>query len=226
MSSADQWLLLRAWLRNPLSVAAIAPSSLALARAMASQVPTGPGWTVELGGGTGSITAGLLAGGVAPCDLVVVERDPTLCHRLRSRFPEVRVLLGDASQLEALLREHGIAGPVRALVSGLPLLSMEREVQRTILSAAAATAGGGPIVQFTYGLTCPVPLPLLRRLGLRATRTARIWRNLPPASVWRFETVANPVRVLLAQRPAAPDAVTAGALRLARVAGLRRRKTG
>ena len=192
MYSEDQWLLMRAWLRNPLGVAAIAPSGLALARAMAAQVPAGTGWTVELGGGTGSITAGLLAGGVASETLVVVERDPMLCHRLRSRFPYVRVLQGDARQLAGLFREHAIAGPVKAVVSGLPLLSIEREVQRAILAGSVeVTAGQGPIVQFTYGPACPVAPTLLRGLGLRATRTAQIWRNLPPASVWRFEASAE-----------------------------------
>ena len=190
--SADHWLLMRAWLRNPLGVAAIAPSSLALARAMAAHVPSGSGWTVELGGGTGSITAGILAGGVAPKTLVVVERDPMLCRRLRSRFPSVRVLQGDASQLAELLQEHAVDGPVKAVVSGLPLLSIERRVQQAILSGAVAvTAGYGPIVQFTYGLTCPVPPTLLRRLGLSAKRTTQVWRNLPPASVWRFEAAVD-----------------------------------
>ena len=47
--------------------------------------------------------------------------------------------------------------------------------------------GHGAMVQFTYGVHCPVPSRTLARLGARALRTARIWRNVPPASIWRIE---------------------------------------
>ena len=47
----------RLWLRRPVSLGAILPSSKGLAQAMAEQVdPLDPGAVVELGGGTGSIT--------------------------------------------------------------------------------------------------------------------------------------------------------------------------
>jgi len=46
---------------------------------------------------------------------------------------------------------------------------------------------GGTMVQYTYGLGCPVPARTLARGRVEARRIARVWRNLPPASVWRFE---------------------------------------
>ncbi|MGH6882786.1 MAG: hypothetical protein ACREFM_17835, partial [Hypericibacter sp.] len=70
---------LKIWIRNPMKLGAIVPSSRELALAMARLVPTDrKGPVVELGGGTGVITRGLIETGIAPEDLIVIERDPTL----------------------------------------------------------------------------------------------------------------------------------------------------
>ena len=177
-----------AWLRSPRQVGALLPSGAHLAGAMAREVPAGDGWVVELGGGTGSITAGLLKAGIDPSRLVVVERDPRLAGCLRARFPECRVICGDACRLPQLLAQFGVEGPVRAVVSSLPLLSMApvRRV-RVMRVVSRVLKGHGAMVQFTYGVHCPVPSRTLARLGARALRTARIWRNVPPASIWRIE---------------------------------------
>ncbi|ARM10754.1 UNVERIFIED_ORG: phospholipid N-methyltransferase [Rhizobium esperanzae] len=45
---------------------------------------------------------------------------------------------------------------------------------------------GGAVYQFTYGPRCPVPRPILDRLGLKAVRIGGTVRNLPPASVYRI----------------------------------------
>lgn len=167
---------------------ALLPSGAHLAGAMAREVPPGDGWVIELGGGTGSITAGLLAAGVDPTRLVVVERDPRLAGCLRTRFPDCVVVCGDARRLPQLLGELGIDGPVKAVVSSLPLLSMAPASRARVMQAVSRVLNGsGTMVQFTYGVHCPVPDRTLERVGARALRTARIWRNLPPASIWRIE---------------------------------------
>ena len=72
MISREYRLFLRRWLKNPGQLGAIAPSSARLANAMARQVPRGgSGPVIELGGGTGKITAGLLRAGIDPARLVV-----------------------------------------------------------------------------------------------------------------------------------------------------------
>ena len=50
---AESRLLFKLWLKNPRKIGAVAVSSAELAAAMARQVPRGPGYVVELGGGTG-----------------------------------------------------------------------------------------------------------------------------------------------------------------------------
>lgn len=157
---------------------------------MAREVPPGDGWVIELGGGTGSITNRLLKSGIDPNRLVVVERDPRLAACLRARFPDCRVICGDACRLPQLLAESGIEGPVRAVVSSLPLLSMAPLGRARLMRAVSRVLDRrGMMVQFTYGVHCPVPSRTLARIGARAVRTARIWRNVPPASIWRIEPV-------------------------------------
>lgn len=175
---------LKIWIRNPLSLGAITPSSPDLARAIARLVPTeGPGPVVELGGGTGVVTRALLETGVAPADLIVIERDPTLYAVLKSRFPDLRIILGDATELTKLLAPLGLP-PARAVVSGLPLLSMSKATQRRIVEEAFAVAAkGAPLIQFTYGLFSPIER---KRMGLVGRVAERVFANLPPASVWQY----------------------------------------
>src|SRR3954469_4725431 len=70
---------LAAWIRSPLKMGALLPSSRALARAMAAEVDIDkPGMIVELGAGTGVMTHALLQAGVPGSRLVVLERDRKL----------------------------------------------------------------------------------------------------------------------------------------------------
>ena len=175
---------LKIWARDPLRVGAIAPSSMELARAMARLVPLDrPGPVIELGGGTGVVTVALLEAGIAADSMIVVEREPTLHRLLSARFPQVRILAGDAADLPRLLAPLGLA-PARAVVSSLPLLSMSRETQRRIVEAALAVmAPEAPLIQFTYGFFSPIDRAAL---GLEGEIADRVLVNLPPARVWRY----------------------------------------
>ncbi|HXY99581.1 MAG TPA: phospholipid methyltransferase [Stellaceae bacterium] len=184
-SEAEMALFLGRWLKAPHRIGALAPSSRYLAQAMAREIdPRQARLVVELGGGTGSITRALLAAGLAPERLIVVERDERLHRLLAKRFPELRVIAGDAAQLGALLRPLGITS-VSAIVSSLPLLSMPKRLrQRIVEQSFALLDGRGSLVQFTYGLASPLPA---RDFAVSGRVVARVWRNFPPACVWRFE---------------------------------------
>jgi phosphatidylethanolamine/phosphatidyl-N-methylethanolamine N-methyltransferase len=181
---SESRLLLKLWLKNPLKIGAVAASSPELAAAMARHIPlSGEGYVVELGGGTGPVTRAILDTGIAPDRLIVVERDPVLHRHLTARYPNVRILQGDAMHLQQLLRREGIA-PVKAIVSSLPLLSMKKAIQHRIGSQAfAVLEPGAPFIQFTYGLFSPLNR---HRLGVSGSVEDRVLQNLPPASVWLY----------------------------------------
>lgn len=181
------------WLKAPHRIGAVAPSSRHLGRAMAHQVlSAGPGPIIELGGGTGSVTRALLEAGIAPERLVVVERDEKLHRILRARFPRLRVIRGDARELRRLLAPLGVT-EAAAVVSSLPLISMPRMTLNRILAESFALLGEGrPFVQFTYGVVSPIAR---ERKGVTGRIAARVWANLPPASVWRYERRRDAGRV-------------------------------
>jgi phosphatidylethanolamine/phosphatidyl-N-methylethanolamine N-methyltransferase len=175
------------WLRRPTRVGALVPSGKALAASMAARINVeAPGVVIELGGGTGSITEAILAAGTAPQNLVVVEREAKLCAILAERFPHIRILQGDARDLKELLEREGI-GPVKVVVSGLPLLSMDNsDCQRIIAGAFSVLPPEGEFLQFTYGPVSPVSRQTRASLGIAGRRSDWVLYNLPPATVWRF----------------------------------------
>ena len=184
-------LLFKLWLKNPRKIGAVAASSPELAAAMARQVPRGPGYVVELGGGTGPVTKALLEAGTPPDKLVVVERDPTLHRLLQERYPGVRVVLGDAAKLQKLLKSEGI-DHVKAIVSSLPLISMKRSIQDRITAQIfSVLEPGTPLIQFTYSLFSPIPR---RRFGVHGEVEDRVLQNLPPAHVWVYRKPHTHVR--------------------------------
>ncbi|MEG6508107.1 phospholipid methyltransferase [Methyloligella sp. 2.7D] len=175
----------RSWLSDPLRVAAVAPSGDALARVMTKEILSLDGPILELGPGTGVFTRALLAQGVPESELTLIEAGDEFVTMLEGRFPQARILRMDAAHIgrQPLFEEASVA----AVVSGLPLLSMPpRKVFPILLGAFGYLREGGAFYQFTYGPRCPIPKPMLERLGLRASKVGRAMLNLPPATVYRI----------------------------------------
>ena len=197
---SDTLFFWQSFLGNPRRVAALAPSSAALARLITSEIDASKAPVLELGPGTGIFTQALIARGVPESRLVLVEAGGEFADRLALRFPAARVLTMDAARLATLSR-HVRPG---AVVSGLPLLSMSpRKVTAILDGAFSLMAPRAAFYQFTYSWRCPVPRPVLDRLGLKATRIGSTFANLPPASVYRI--TRRPAR---RPQPAAPLLLT------------------
>jgi phospholipid N-methyltransferase len=134
---SDWWLMFRKFLKQGRTIASFAPSS----RFMARKIINGINWDdakciVEMGAGTGPITAQMVKHLKPHTKLLVIELDPDMAARLKAKFPNVDVVQGDASKFDELLAERGIA-QVDHVVSGLPLPSFPAELRDTILSKSA-----------------------------------------------------------------------------------------
>ena len=173
---------------DPRSVGAICPSSGELGRRMARWAnPAAAGWTVELGGGTGTVTQALLQGGVPRERLIVIERSRQFVTHLRGRFPGVRIIHADAADLARLVPG---GGSVAAIVSGLPLRSLPPDTVSRVVQACSGVLGpSSRVVQFTYA---PRACSAWRSAGLHRIANEAVWRNLPPARIEVFTPVANP----------------------------------
>jgi phosphatidylethanolamine/phosphatidyl-N-methylethanolamine N-methyltransferase len=137
---------------------------------------------IELGPGTGPVTAALVAQGIEPARLVLVEFDPTFCRLLRQRYPSAMVVQGDAYGLRRLLGGL-LREPAAAVVSGLPLFTKPLKSRLRLLHEAfGLMVPSAPFVQFTYAAYSPIP----RALGIASQASERIWTNIPPARVWVY----------------------------------------
>ncbi|MCC8970017.1 class I SAM-dependent methyltransferase [Bradyrhizobium brasilense] len=181
---ADFFQFFRSYVSNPGQVSAIAPSGQSLARLMTQEIVPGAGPVIELGPGMGVFTKALLQRGVPEQDLLLVEYGSDFMRLLQQRFPRAKVLWMDARQLS---QYEPFMAPAAATVSGLPLLTMSpRKVIAILTGAFRHMREDGAFYQFTYGPRCPVPRPILDRLGLKASLVGRTALNVPPASAYRI----------------------------------------
>ncbi|MBS9477256.1 class I SAM-dependent methyltransferase [Ancylobacter radicis] len=189
-SRPDEVRFLQSWFQNPLRTGALSPSGRALARTMAGYVdPALDGPVIELGPGTGPVTAALVARGVAEERLVLIEYNPEFCALLRARFPRATVIEGDAYNMARTLAGNADslpAGKAVAVVSSLPLFTRPVEERYSLLDQAFGLSHErAPFIQFTYAVVSPMPLAPSR---FDAHVSPRIWANLPPARVWVYRS--------------------------------------
>ena len=185
---SDTSLLLRLWLTKPRQIATWTPTGRAVAQAFVDALDAAPGegHIVELGAGTGPITAAMLEAGIDRRRLCVVEYDNDLVALLRQRFGHGGIVQGDARALDSLFAQQGI-DQVAAIVSTLPILHFSRADQRRVLDGCFARALPGTLfTQITYLPGSPVRQRALERWGYRADRFRRVARNWPPATLWQY----------------------------------------
>ena len=178
----------RELLANPGATGALCPSSPRLGRRMASFIPKDhKGLVVELGAGTGSVTHELLARGIPPKKLISIELSEKLAFHLRGRFPDLKVIQGNAAELQNLIKASAkeANGQVDFVVSSLPFRSLPDDLCQKIAQQIEQTLGGtGRFIQFTYDLRSKNFIHFQRFTHLRA---AIVWANIPPARVDLFQ---------------------------------------
>jgi len=176
------------FIREPFAVGALCPSSPVLARAVVDSCEFKPGATVvELGPGTGAFTRLLLKRLDKRGQLLALETSDTSIEVLRRSVPRCRVIHDSAENLSRHLPD----GHADCIISGLAWGNMLPRVQDRILEAIwRALAARGQFVAFAYAHAFCLPTSLrFRRLLLqnftRVETTPIVWRNLPPAYIYR-----------------------------------------
>lgn len=188
----DHRLFLSHFTKSPRTVGAIAPSSQSLARMMLDGLALEDGVTVvELGPGTGAITAEIARRlpSIAVC--LAIDINPEFTARVAAKWPRIDAICDRAERLVDIVRARDLL-PVDHIVSGLPFASLPAATARDIVEAiAAALKPGGTFTTFQYAhafgfsSAATVRESLTRRMGAPPTRRFVI-SNLPPALVLRW----------------------------------------
>ena len=179
---SDLWLVLRKFVTNAKTVATVAPSSQALSRAILRWID----WAntkaiVELGAGTGPITAELAQVVPPHVRVVVNEYLPDFCQALRQKFPTMDVAEGDAKRLTEMLAERGIT-QVDYVLSGLPLTHFAEADRDVVIDQCGRLLG--PTGEFRQLTTAPwLYRGLYRRYFREVSFRLVVW-NLPPGGVY------------------------------------------
>ena len=159
----NPWLFFRRWLANPREVGSVAPSSPALKRRLTQEIVRAPDeYVIELGGGTGAITRGILERGVPADRLYVLEINREMAQHLRDIFPGIHVIEGDARRLAEILPPE-VVGKVGTTVCGIPMLLLTLEEQKAILDFGLFGDAEGTAGRALH--LCPVLAAAARQAG-------------------------------------------------------------
>jgi len=208
----DAFYFLRRFLGDPRHVASIWPSSRFLAQQMFAGLNLADGDVlVEFGPGTGAFTLEVerLRRSGVDVRYLGIEKDRGMFEFLLRRFPDLEFELGDAADvLDACQRRR--LPPVSAVVSGLPLIFLDRPVLESILAGTGqCLKPSGVFRTFSYVHSYPTrsaaELRELMELCFEEFELSRpVVRNLPPAFVLSGtgpRTVEAPAGLALAMAP-------------------------
>jgi len=171
-------------LKNPRQLGAVAPSSRHLGALISKHAKgTDESPIVELGGGSGSLTRAMIKSGIDPARIYVIELDAALASYLKTSFPDVNVIHGNATELQQILPPE-IIGKVQKIVSGLPMINMPEAVRKMILdSCFEILTPEGAYLQYTYSPRSSINA---KAFQLKKKRLGTVFLNLPPATVWQY----------------------------------------
>lgn len=188
---ADSVTFLKNFLRNPTQVGAIAPSSPGLVEAMVQWFDWDQARNiVEFGPGTGVFTEAALNRKHADAKFFAIERSPDLAQRTRQRCPGVTVYEDSVANVAKLCQRESMP-KVDAIICGLPWASFSDSLQTEIMDAMLGVLEpGGQFATFAYwqGVVLPAGMRFSRRLRKtfpHVERSHTVWKNLPPAFVYR-----------------------------------------
>jgi len=186
-SKSPQWQFLRGFLKNPVMVGSIIPSSKVLIEKMLGPVD----WAatkvfVEYGPGVGTFTRPILDRLGADATLVTIDTNADFTRYLKEAIDDPRLVTvtGSAADVEKILAERDL-GSADYVLSGLPFSTLPPGVGDDIAEATSKVIrpGGAFLVyQFSpkvHDFIKPHFAPIKRGFE---------WVNVPPATLfWAFK---------------------------------------
>jgi len=182
--ASNRWVFTREFLRKPLQIGSIIPSSRFLEqRVVAASGVASADCIVELGSGTGGITRAILRAMPQQAKLLSIEINP-LFHDLVSKIEDERLIahLGSAGDLDKIVAQYDLGAP-NAIISGIPFSTMSHDAGTQIIETLAALlAPEGCFVAYQVNNRVAT---LCRPVLGPEQATMEIF-NIPPTRVYRW----------------------------------------
>ena len=186
-SPSPQWQFLRGFLKNPVMVGSIIPSSRVLIDKMLGRVD----WAntklfVEYGPGVGTFTRPVLEKLGADAKLVTIDTNPDFTRYLKESIDDERLVAvnGSAADVETILADHGL-GSADYVLSGLPFSTLPAGIGEDIAEATAnVIRPGGAFLVYQFS---PKVLDFIKP-HFKPIKRGFEWINVPPATLfWAYK---------------------------------------
>lgn len=182
---------LREFIRHPLQVGSVIPSSSHMERHLAATTQAAQAsLIVELGAGNGGVTKALLQALPENGRLLTLEINPEL-HKLVQEINDERLLphMGSAADLQYILNKYSLPAP-DVVVSGIPFSTMNHaDGSRIVEEIRDALPAGGSFV--AYQAHKRVAQLVQECPGLELEEDKREWLNIPPMMVYRWRKMGQ-----------------------------------
>ena len=186
-SPNPKWQFLRGFLKNPVMVGSVIPSSRVLIDRMLAPVD----WAntrlfVEYGPGVGTFTRPVLDRLAPDARLVTIDTNADFTRFLKQSIDDPRLVAvtGSAADVEAILAERKL-GSADYVLSGLPFSTLPPGVGDSIAEATAKVIRpGGAFLVYQFS---PKVLDFIKPY-FAAIRRGFEWVNVPPATLfWAYK---------------------------------------
>ena len=187
-SESPHWQFLRGFLKHPVMVGSIIPSSRILIERMLKPV----NWErtklfVEYGPGVGTFTRPVLDKMGEDSTLIAIDTNPDFIKFLSKSIDDPRLVAvtGSAADVETIIRDHGFANADYVL-SGLPFSTLPPGIGEDIAKATAKVIRpGGAFLVYQFS---PKVFELIDPCFDRVDRGFE-WINVPPARLfWAWKS--------------------------------------
>jgi len=182
-SASPHWQFFRGFLKHPVMVGSIIPSSRILIERMLKPVD----WEntrlfVEYGPGVGTFTRPILEKLGPDAKLIAIDTNPDFINYLRKSIDDTRFvpITGSAADVERIVKEHGFESADYVL-SGLPFSTLPPGIGDDIGQATSRVLrSGGAFLVYQFS---PKVLDFIKPHFDRIDRGFE-WINVPPATLF------------------------------------------